>query len=85
MCRLIVLKSGSLNLLELSVPAKACNEIILPLISPLWDSYREKFPRVQGSYKTAEQNGQLVMTLVRNMLQRVQDGTTRKWEMGRVT
>jgi len=32
----IVLKSGSLNLLELSGPVQACNGIALPLASTDW-------------------------------------------------
>jgi hypothetical protein len=63
----IVLKSGSLNLLEPSGPVKACNGIALPLPLPMFICRRRNYFRVfvrctTGSVSTAlKQNQQNLM------------------------
>jgi hypothetical protein len=50
----IVLKSGSLNLLELSGPVQACNGIALPFTNGKYENINYEFVEANGWFKNVK-------------------------------
>jgi hypothetical protein len=70
------LKSGSLNLLELSGPVQACSGIALPLPLPLL-SYRDAYIRIYGNCRVVKE---VIIILIAKATQDNTFRITVKWD-----